>query len=191
MNSNLAYREEPWEERIHGQVVMMSPRPSIFHNFTAANIYSIFDRYLIGKSCTPFADGTELYLSEEERYVPDFMLVCDREKLKWNGVHGAPDLVAEVLSPSTARYDRWHKKRVYEAFGVREYWIVNPMDLSVEQHVLEEGHYVLRELCQLLPESILETLSEQERGRLVTEFPCSLYEDLTIRLQEVFKRVII
>ena len=78
----------------------MSP-PSLNHNFISGNIYNIFSNYLRGKRCTPIADGTHLFLTKRERFIPDGMIVCDPDKLRPDGVHGAPDLVIEVLSPST------------------------------------------------------------------------------------------
>ena len=95
-----------------------------------------------------------------------------------------------MLSPSTARYDRGHKKDVYEKHGVREYWLVNPTDRSVEQYILENGHFVLRGLYYAhYPEYLLRRLKEEERAELVSEFPCGLFPDLTIRLEDVFRRV--
>jgi len=189
MNQNLAYQEEFWEELIDGKLVAMSPRPSVNHHFVSSNIYTLFDRYLRGKSCTPFADGVDLYLSEENQYIPDGMVVCDPEKIRPNGVYGAPDLVVEILSPSTARYDRGQKKDAYEKYGVREYWIVDPANKMVEQYLLCDGKLHLHEAYAILPDWMLETMKPEEREAVVTEFSCSLFDDLTIRLEDVFARV--
>lgn len=190
MNSNLAYQEESWDELLGGRVVAMSPRPAVNHNHITFNIAQIFARYLRGRRCTPFADGTDLYLSEEDRFVPDGMVVCDPKKIRWNGVFGAPDLVVEVLSPSTAKNDRGYKKNVYESCGVREYWIVNPGDRSVEQYLLKDGRFELNAVHTLHPDYVLESMTEEERAALVTEFQCSLFDDLDIRLEDIFERVI-
>ena len=93
--------DEPRTELIGGKVVAMSPRPATNHNRISWNLYGIFRDYLRGRRCEPFADGEDLYLSKTEHYIPDMMVVCDPDKIKPNGVYGAPDLVAEVLSPST------------------------------------------------------------------------------------------
>ena len=61
-------------------------------------------------------------------------MVCDPEKIHQNGVYGAPDLVAEVLSPSTMKRDKGDKKTAYEQAGVREYWIVDPIKQRVTVH---------------------------------------------------------
>ena len=130
------YQDPVWDELIDGKVVLMSPRPAVNHNLIVGNLYVIFSNYFRGKKCVPFADGTDLFLTDRDRFVPDLMVVCNREKIKKDGVHGAPDFVAEVLSPRTARYDRRRKREVYGACGVREYWLVNPVDKSVEQYLL-------------------------------------------------------
>lgn len=189
MSSNLAYQyqEEFREELIGGKVVMMAPA-SVNHNFVAANIYSIFDNYLRGKTCIPFTDGTKVYLTEKDHFIPDMMVVCHRDIIKWDGVHGAPDFVVEVLSPSTAKDDKKHKKDVYMQCGVREYWIVDPISKSIEQYLSDNGQFVLHDVYTYRPAYMMEAMSEEERATVVTHFKCSLYDDLTIQLEDVFYR---
>ena len=189
METNLAYKfeEERREEIINGRVVMMSA-PTLRHILIAGKLYHMFSSYLEGKFCTAIPDGAALFLEEgAEEYQPDMMVVCDRDKLKQRkGVYGAPDLVVEVLSPSTGRDDRGHKKDVYEKHGVREYWIINPRDESIEQYVLENGRFVLRNLYTRYTEEMLEDLTDEEKAALVTEFHPALFEDFNIRLDDVF-----
>ena len=189
MNNNLAYQEERCKELINGKIFMMSPRPSYFHNQVSNNIYLIFGSYLRGKRCTAIADGTALFLSETNHFVPDFMLVCDPDKIKADGVHGAPDLVAEVLSPGTAKNDRGPKMQVYESFGVKEYWLVSPMDKTIEQYLLQDGRLVFVEAYTVFPDYALAAMSDEELDSVITEFKCSLYDDLHIQLADVFERV--
>ena len=190
MSSNLAYQpdnqEKRCEELIDGEAVMMSPRPSVNHTLVSSNIGYIFEQYLRGKKCKPFSDGIDLYLDENNHFVPDFMVVCDRNKIKWNGVYGAPDLVAEVLSPGTAKNDRSRKKDAYERGGVPEYWIVNPSEMSVEVYLLQNGQYELDNVYTLYPAWQLEDMTDEEKAELITEFRCHLYDDLTIRLDDIF-----
>ena len=54
--NNLAYQAEPWEEKLNGQIILMSPRPSVNHNQLVGNIYHIFRSYLKGKTCKAFTD---------------------------------------------------------------------------------------------------------------------------------------
>ena len=186
MSDNLAYQEELREELVDGEVVAMSPRPTFNHNRVASRIYWAFENYLKGKRCTVIADGTDLYLSEKDRFVPDMMVVCDRDKIQENGVHGAPDLVVEVLSHSTANRDRGYKKNIYAQYGVREYWIVNPTDRSVEIYLLKEGGLVFDRVYSIYPDSVLKNMTEEERSAVETHFQCSLYDDFDISLDEIF-----
>ncbi len=188
MNTNLAYQDAFPEELINGKVAAMSPAATN-HNRISGRIFSIFDHYLLDKPCEPFPDGENLFLSEKDRFIPDVMIVCDPDKIKSDGVHGAPDLVVEVLSPSTAKNDRGYKKEVYAAARVKEYWIVDPVSKSIEQYFLSNGCFVLNDVYTVRPDWELSKMTEEERAALVTEFKCSLYDDLLISLEDVFQRV--
>ena len=70
---------------------------------------------------------------------PDISVVCDPGKIDKYGCKGAPDMVAEILSPSTRWHDRLVKLGLYQRAGVREYWIVHPEEKSVQVLLLEDG----------------------------------------------------
>lgn len=72
---------------------------------------------------------------------PDLSVVCDPEKITGKKITGAPDFIIEVLSPSTARNDRWIKYNSYEKAGVNEYWIVDPVNMTIEVNKLEKDTY--------------------------------------------------
>ena len=192
MDSNLAYQDDfiakRRQELINGNPVMMSPRPTVNHNHVVLNISRLFSNYLYGKRCTPFSDGVDLFLDEENRFVPDFMVVCDPDKIKLDGVHGAPDLVVEVLSPSTAKNDKTRKKDVYARCGVREYWLVGPEDKSIEVYHLDGESFLLHDIYTLHADWQLAQMSEEERSALVTHFKCSLFDDLDISIDDIFYR---
>ena len=187
MSDNLAYQEERRTELIGGKVVMMAPA-STNHTFVSGNIHGIFWHYLKGKKCTPISDGSTVYLTDEDHFVPDMMVVCDTDKIKSDGIHGAPDLVVEVLSPSTARNDKTHKKEVYARCGVREYWLVSPGDKTVEVYRTDGIEFVLHDIYVLRPDWELAKMSEEERAALETHFKCSLFDDLDISLEDIFYR---
>lgn len=67
------------------------------------------------------------------------------DKLDDIGCKGAPDLVMEILSPTTQRHDRVTKFNLYQQAGVREYWIIDPAGKSVQVFVLEDGRYVAKD----------------------------------------------
>ena len=72
---------------------------------------------------------------------PDVLIVCDRTKFDERGMRGAPDWVAEVLSPSTASHNQTVKLPVYECAGVREVWLVDPRNRTVMIYRLEGNRY--------------------------------------------------
>jgi len=187
MNTNLAYEYEIPEELINGQPIAMSPRPMWRHISIAGNLYYIFKRHLQGKPCKPIPDGMDLYLSEKNHFIPDMMVVCEPEKIHYDAVYGAPSLVIEVLSRSTAKRDRLDKKDAYEAAGVKEYWIVNPIDCSIEVYLLEGGAYRLDNIYNLYQEYELEGMTEEEKAAIPKSFRCSLFPSLEISLEEVFE----
>ena len=185
VKGNLAFQEAWPEELIDGKITAMSPvAPN--HSLTAGNIYTIFKNHLKKRKCTPIFDGVMVYLTEDDRFIPDVMVVCDRDKIKADGVYGAPDLVVEVRSPSTAKRDRGHKKDAYERHGVREYWLVSPGDCSIEVYLLQDGRFHLDNVYSVYHDYDLFDMTEEERAAVVTEFRCSLYDDLVIRLEDVF-----
>ena len=186
MNGNLAYQEEFREELLNGEFVAMSPRPTFNHNRVAFNIAVLFENRLKNSTCTAIVDGVDLYLTEKDRFVPDMMVVCDRDKIRRDGVHGTPDLVVEVLSPSTMRNDRMGKKEVYQTCGVREYWLVDPENRTIEQYLLQDGKLELNMVYASCRDDELERMSEQEKAELETHFQCSLYSDFDIALEDIF-----
>ena len=185
INDNLAYQEEPLYEILDGKVLAMSPAAPR-HNRIAGNIFLIFGNYLKKKKCVPLGDGTAVYLDEQNRFIPDFMVVCDRSKIQSKWVYGAPDLVVEILSPSTARNDRMRKKDVYAASGVPEYWIVSPEEQSIEVYLLRDGAYTLDNLYAYCSDEDQADMTEAEKAGLTAEFKCHLFDDLTIRLEDIF-----
>jgi Uma2 family endonuclease len=80
---------------------------------------------------------------------PDILIVSDSQKIDARGVRGAPDWLAEVLSRSTARHDEVVKIPAYERAGVREVWLINPIDRTLSLYRLEAGHYGSPTLLQL------------------------------------------
>ena len=184
MNGNLAYQEEPREELLGGRIYMMSS-PTVNHSQIASNIYYAFRSYLKGKTCRPFNDGVDVYLTENDRVIPDAMIVCNKNIIRLDGIHGAPDLVVEVLSPGTAKNDRGYKKNLYETAGVKEYWIVDPISHSIEVYILANGKFVLDEVYALYPAGA--GVTDEEREETKKEIQVSLYNDFCISLDEIFK----
>lgn len=186
---NVAYTDPPVTEIIEGKVYLMSPRPRAGHNFVAAHIYFIFASQLKGKPCTPIMDGMDLFLDEKNHYVPDAMIVCDASKIHRDGVHGAPDLVVEVLSPSTMRNDRGAKMRHYAEAGVKEYWLVTPLGKNIEVYLNRDGQFYLDEVYTDYDAWELEHMEEDERKAVRTEIIVSISNHFHVRVADVFEGV--
>jgi Uma2 family endonuclease len=98
----------------------------------------------------PAADNSDDTVLE-----PDLTVVCDSAKLDERGCNGAPDLVIEIVSPTSARYDRVVKFNKYRQAGVREYWIVDPEERVVFAYVLKDGAYVASIYEESAPVTVL------------------------------------
>ncbi|MGC9326264.1 MAG: Uma2 family endonuclease [Candidatus Hinthialibacter sp.] len=133
--------EERWEI-IGGVAYDMSPAPNILHQTISMNLSVMIGAALHGKTCRVFAAPTDVILSEHDVVQPDVFVVCDPDKITEKNIQGAPDLVIEILSPSTSKKDRWDKKDLYEQSGVREYILVDPQARYAERYCLgEDGRY--------------------------------------------------
>ena len=172
-------------ETINGQEVLMSPRPATPHNRVASNIHGIFWQFLRGKRCEVFFEP-DVFLDEANNFVPDVAVVCDKNKIKHNGIHGAPDLVVEVLSPSTLNRDRSVKKDTYEKAGVKEYWIADPLAKSIEVYHLREGRFALDHAYAVFREDEWARMTEEDRAAARLFVKVSLYDDLLVDVREVF-----
>ena len=188
--SNLAYQEERRFEILDGKIVSMSPSSVVNHNKIMGNIYNIFSNFFKGKPCDVFADGVDVHLSKKDVFIPDVMIVCNKGIIKEDGIYGAPDLVVEILSPSTAKNDKGYKKDLYERYGVKEYWIIEIKAKSIEVYLLKEGKYVLDNVYSIFPDYTLKKMTEEERNQIPKEFKTSLCQDLTIVLEDVFDNLL-
>lgn len=86
----------------------------------------------------------DVFLSPKNVFQPDICFIANENlhKIEKDGLHGAPDLVIELLSPTTPKYDLDEKKDVYERYGVKEYFIVEPSSKSIDHYWLENSKYV-------------------------------------------------
>lgn len=182
------YEDIPYE-LLNGQIVYMSPRPSTIHNKAPSNIFSIFHYYLKGKKCIPFSDGVDVFLDENNNVIPDVTIVCNPDIVKNDGIYGAPDLVVEVLSPTTANNDKGYKKKLYGKHGVKEYWIVDTNSKSVEIYLPKDGVLELINIYSIFPDYILIKMNQEEKEKIAKEFKTSLFDDLVIKLEDIFYRI--
>lgn len=131
--------DERWEV-IDGKLYDMSPSPTPRHQIIAGNFFSIIKGKLKGNTCRAIVAPLDVYFDDYNFVQPDVMVVCDEKKIR-DRIYGAPDLIIEVLSPSTAIKDKREKKALYEKFKVKEYIVVDPEGMVVEKNCLISGRY--------------------------------------------------
>jgi Uma2 family endonuclease len=154
----LTWSREYGDELINGTAyVREPPSPTRLHQEIVAELSYQLTRALEGKPCRVYVAPFDIRLpksTEEDDQVdtvvqPDVFIVSELQKLDARGMRGAPDWLAEVLSPSTSRHDKIVKIPVYERAGVREVWLVNPMDRTLSVYRLEAGRYGRPTLLEL------------------------------------------
>lgn len=140
--------DERWELIRGVPFRMQSPRT--VHQRVLVHLLTQLGAWFAGKPCEPFVAPLDVLLrddpDQDEDDVdtvvqPDLLIVCDPERVKDNGVHGAPDWVLEILSPSTSWRDQTEKRGLYEYHGVKEYWVLNPDTLDLTIFCLVGGRF--------------------------------------------------
>lgn len=120
-------------ELINGELVM-SPAPTPFHQNVTSNLNDFLKaeaRKIGGKV---FFAPIDLYIDRRNVFQPDLIFISSEKKniITNRGIEGVPDLIVEIISPSNVFTDRNRKKKVYQQIGVREYWIVDPANHTLE-----------------------------------------------------------
>jgi len=132
-------KEERYE-LIEGKIYMMAS-PNVFHQNIAGEIYRKVGNYLEGKTCRVFISPLDVVLFKKSKedsrnlFQPDVFVVCDPKKISKQRIYGAPDLVFEIVSPSSDTHDYFKKFVLYMKYGVKEYWIVNPETKQIFVHI--------------------------------------------------------
>ena len=173
-------------EYIDGNTVMLMPAGT-GHNSIGGNLYRIISVFLRKKRCKVFYE-TKVVLDEANRFIPDLIVVCDRSKIKESYVAGAPDLVVEILSPSTRMRDLSVKRDTYEKFGVKEYWIIDPKAETIDVYLLRDGKFVMNGSYHNYTEGEWEGLDDEEKETALLPLKLSLYDDLIVDVKEVFEK---
>ena len=150
----LADESDERYELLDGEIVMQAA-PSPVHQEISMELSRQLANFLEGKKCRVYPAPFDVRLFEEEGdspenvytvFQPDISVICDRSKIDSRGCKGAPDLVIEILSPSTAGYDWIDKLNQYQKAGVREYWIADPQNQLVYVFLPKEGQLLLNKV---------------------------------------------
>ena len=190
----LEFREIIGRETIDGKVYLMAGT-STAHGHIVGNLLSVFTNYLKGKKCKVYGENISVKFDEANEVLPDIKIVCDPDKIKRNGIEGAPDFIAEVLSTRTRKKDETEKKDIYEKHGVKEYWIVDTDRKTIEVNILINGRYVKDYTYTRFDEydikDIEATGNEEEKEMIkITTLKTSIFgDDLIINIDDVFENI--
>jgi len=129
-----------------GGRLVMTPAPSTYHQIISMRLEVKFANFAIEKDLGMILNApVDVYFEETETYQPDIIFISKQRLhiIEPERVKGAPDLVVEILSSSTAYYDLRKKFKIYEKHGVREYWIVDPEGKNITIYENRVGKFVL------------------------------------------------
>jgi Uma2 family endonuclease len=135
-------------ELIKGFIFKMSPAPNTDHQTISQNLNNEFFTFFKKKNCRVFAAQFDVRLfiesAKKETTVvqPDLCIICDENKIDEKGCNGSPDLIVEIISPNNSKHDLHTKFNLYLESGVKEYWIVEPIDRMIIIYSLKEGEYI-------------------------------------------------
>lgn len=174
----LNWSEDQRWELIDGMPYAMSPAPNRKHQAISRELLLEFGNYLRDKSCRVYDAPFDVRLFAENEaddkvnnvVQPDITVVCDKNKLDDKGCKGTPDLIIEIISPSSIKLDKWLKYKLYERAGVKEYWIVEPQTETTEVYLLEDGRYTLNGVY-----------GKEDSVQV------NIFEELTIELDMIFR----
>ena len=172
-------------ELINGEEVMLAAA-SIPHLNIQRNLTTMIHNFLKGKRCRVYTEAKVIF-DNKNWLQPDVLVVCDKNKIKLNHIEGAPDFIAEILSPTTQFRDLGVKKDIYETFGVQEYWMIDPIARNIIVYLLKDGKYRLDSTYHSYSEEEWEGLSEKEKAQQKLTLKLSLYDDLEIEVKEIFE----
>jgi Uma2 family endonuclease len=132
-------------ELIAGNLIM-APAPDTWHQAWSRELFHIIDRHVRSQNLgTVFYAPVDVVLDEENTVQPDIVFISTASIgiIQRRAIFGTPDLLVELVSPSSVRRDRYDKKDLYAHSGVKEYWIGDPANKSLEILTFKEGRYEL------------------------------------------------
>jgi Uma2 family endonuclease len=118
---------------INGELIM-SPSPTPYHQAIAGNLYDLLRAEAKKTDGIVFFAPIDLHIDRKNVFQPDLIYISKENKhiITQRAIEGVPDLVVEVISPSNIFSDRYIKKKIYQKIGIKEYWIVDPANQTLE-----------------------------------------------------------
>ena len=139
----LALEDDGYRYELIDGVLLVSPSPKPTHQKVANRILNQLINYVETHAVGEVLHEIDVRLDEDLLYGPEVVfLSADQVSANWRGIRAAPAMICEVVSPESRRRDAESKKRDYERYGVREYWLVDPEREQFTFYRLVEGRYV-------------------------------------------------
>ena len=186
----MSWVDDKARELIHGFIRMMSPAPRVDHAKVSKNIFRRLDAVITRNKgiCQVFYAPFDVRFPKNGETAddkidtvvqPDICVICDLSKIDEYGCCGAPDLIVEILSPSTFKKDVFEKFALYEEFGVKEYWIVHPKDKTVTVFLLQDnGKYNA---------GITYESRDSTKSSTKLQVPVSIFDNYLIDIDDIFE----
>ncbi|MGB8170848.1 MAG: Uma2 family endonuclease [Chthoniobacteraceae bacterium] len=128
-----------------GRLIPMAPSPNTYHQRLVGRLHLLLANFVQAHQLGEvFLAPYDVVMAEDNTAQPDLLFIAEENAgIVQNWVFGAPDLVVEILSPSSICRDRYEKQEQYARFGVKEYWIIDPANHSLEILALEDKRFVV------------------------------------------------
>jgi len=188
MAGALAYMDDYRYEMIYGKEIIMSP-VRFKHFKLQKNLFKLLDNYLSNKPNYEVLSDFAVYFEKNHWMEPDICIISDKNMIRDSFVYGAPDFVVEILSPGTYKRDMGVKKDTYEQYGVKEYWTIDPDSRIITVYLNKDGKFTLDDTYYPYTEDDLKAMRETERSELKDEIKLTMFDDLTIKIDDIFKDV--
>ena len=158
-------------ELLDGELLMV-PAPTTYHQRLSRRLFVRLEEFVTSRGLGEvFYAPCDVVLSDQDVVQPDLLFVSNERShiITSDNIQGGPDLVVEILSPSTTDRDLGYKRTLYSRHGVGEYWVVDPETRTVEVLSASRGEFT----------TIAKYAADEELGS-------ATFEGLLIRLAEVF-----
>lgn len=149
MADYLSWKFKERVELLKGYVAKMSPTPNSGHQIISWNLASELSVFLKNKKCKAFAAPFDVYLPTQGNagqtvVQPDLCIISDLGKIERKGCVGAPDLIVEILPIGNSRKEVIDKYEIYQEAGVKEYWVIYPVEQVLQVYILENATFVAK-----------------------------------------------
>jgi len=147
--------DDPRCELLFGRFYL-TPSPSLLHQTVCALLWRVLDEIGQATGGRAWVAPLDVTLADHSVVQPDVIYVSrERRKIAQERIEGAPDLLIEILSPGTERRDRGEKLILYAQSGIREYWLVDPIERYVQFLVNDSGRFVVIPPAEVYESSVL------------------------------------